>query len=113
MGEGIATPSSLGRGDRLLDAIGITNQSVQHAEHLKQILLGGHSILFDLRFFAAIFLFDDCDCRPLFLVGGLPPSGGHCRGRFIVATATLVVECPGLDQLVDPLAVFVSEIATL
>ena len=66
---------------------------------------------FDLRFFVVIFLFDDCVCRPLFLVGGLPCAGGPCRGWCGAVAVTLLFECPHLDQLVHLTAGFVSDIA--
>jgi hypothetical protein len=101
MRESIDIPVTLGLGDRLFAVTDITNQSVQHAKHLKKMLSGGHSILFDLRFFATVFLFDDCVCRPLFLVGRLFCAGGPCCGQFVAATAALVVECPGIYQFAN------------
>jgi hypothetical protein len=68
---------------------------------LEEVLSGGHSIFFDLRFFAAVFLFDYRICRSPFFVGGLVSAAGLSRGCFIAAVS-LIFKCPSLYKLVDP-----------
>ena len=101
VGQGITIISSVSLGGRLLSVIDMSNQSVEHAEHLKKMFSGGHPVFFDLRVFSVVFLFDNCVCCAPFLLDRLASAGGPCRSYVAAAVADLVVECANLDKLVN------------
>ena len=74
VGQGITIISSVSLGGRLLSVIDMSNQSVEHAEHLKKMFSGGHPVFFDLRVFSVVFLFDNCVHFAPFFLAGLPSA---------------------------------------
>ena len=63
------------------------------------MLSGGHPIFSDLRFFSAVFLFDNCVCCTPFLLV-----------RLAAAVAVLVVKRTGLNRVIGLLAAIVGDV---